>query len=402
MYDYKVPDHIPNELVFQFDGESHPEMAKEPFKVFANLHKSLPPIFYNPCAFQGAGGWYATDGQIIREVLQNSELFSSKNNTGFSFLLDQELDLIPLEIDPPEHMNYRINFNKPLSPKAIAPNEGFVRETAVKLIEKFCDEGKCEFEDAFASRFPVYVFMKLFGMPLEDFDKILGYEEKLLHISNTIETRAAAAKDIYNYLAMMLEEKRKNPQDDLATAILNFQIGDRAPTDKEIMGMYYLLFVGGLDTVASSLGFAFRYLANHPEQQEKLRNNPDMLPTAVEEMFRMHSVVEVRRTVTQDIEFHGVKLKKGDFFNCNTAVASLDEAEFKCPMEADFERSPNRHAAFVLGPHRCMGSNLARMEMRVALEEWFKRIPQFSIEEGAETNVNLGAVVSLASLPLVW
>ena len=402
MFNYTVPDHVPQELIFSLDGESHPELKKNPFKVFADLHKEAPPIFYNPAAFQGAGGWSISDGAIMKEVLQNPELFSSKNNTGFSFLLGEEFDLIPLEIDPPEHMKYRIHFNKPLSPRSIAPREESVRSTAISLLEKFQSSRKCEFVDDFAIQFPVRIFMELFGMPPEDFDKILDYEYKLLHVSNTIETRAQAARDIYNYLVELLAEKRTNPADDLASAVLNFTVGDRDITDKEILGMYFLLFVGGLDTVASSLGFAWRYLAANPQAQQQLRDNPDLIPSAVEEFFRMHSVVEVRRTVTEDTEFHGVQLKKGDFVNCITAVASLDSAEFENPMEANFERSPNRHCAFVFGPHRCMGSNLARLEMRVALEEWLTRIPEFSIEEGAEIDTNLGAVVSLARLPLTW
>lgn len=402
MFNYTVPDHVPQELIFSLDGESHPELKKNPFKVFADLHKEAPPIFYNPAAFQGAGGWSISDGAIMKEVLQNPELFSSKNNTGFSFLLGEEFDLIPLEIDPPEHIKYRIHFNKPLSPRSIAPREESVRSTAISLLEKFQSSGKCEFVDDFAIQFPVRIFMELFGMPPEDFDKILDYEYKLLHVSNTIETRAQAARDIYNYLVELLAEKRTNPKDDLASAVLNFTVGDRDITDKEILGMYFLLFVGGLDTVASSLGFAWRYLAANPQAQQQLRDNPDLIPSAVEEFFRMHSVVEVRRTVTEDTEFHGVQLKKGDFVNCITAVASLDSKEFENPMEANFERSPNRHCAFVFGPHRCMGSNLARLEMRVALEEWLSRIPEFSIEEGAEIDANLGAVVSLARLPLTW
>jgi len=211
-----------------------------------------------------------------------------------------------------------------------------------------------------------------------------------------------AAKDIYAYLEKMLADKRKTPADDLASNILDFKIDDRDITDKEILGMYYLLFVGGLDTVASSLGYAFRYLANNPQAQQKLRDNPDLIPGAVEELFRMHSVVEVRRTVSEDTTFHGVELKAGDFVNCITAIISLDENEFDNPLVANIERSPNRHGSFVFGPHRCMGSNLARLEMRVALEEWLKRIPTFSMEPGAEPESNLGAVVSLANLPLVW
>ncbi|MEM1402137.1 MAG: cytochrome P450 [Pseudomonadota bacterium] len=402
MYDYNIPAHVPQNLVCPFDGDSHPELRKDPFRVFAELHKETPPIFFNPAAFQGAGGWYVSDGAIVKEVLQNPELFSSKNNTGFSFLLGQELDLIPLEIDPPEHMKYRIHFNKPLSPKAVAPREDSVRASAIELIEKFQSSGACEFVEDFAIQFPVRIFMDLFGMPPADFEQILEYENKLLHVSNTIETRSQAARDIYAYLVQLLGEKRENPGDDLASAILAFTYDDRELTDKEILGMYYLLFVGGLDTVASSLGFAWRYLAKNPEAQQQLRNNPELFPSAIEEFFRLHSVVEVRRTVTKDVAFHGVSLKEGDFINLNTAVASLDEKQFEEPMLANFERSPNRHGAFVFGPHRCMGSNLARLEMRVALEEWFKRIPEFSIKEGAEIDVNLGAVVSLASLPLTW
>ena len=131
MFDYTVPTHVPEELVFHLDGDSHPELSKDPFKVYADLHKQAPPIFYNPGAFQGAGGWSIADGGIMKEVLQNPALFSSKNGTGFSFLLGHELDLIPLEIDPPEHMKYRIHFNKPLSPQPIAPREDAVRERSL-------------------------------------------------------------------------------------------------------------------------------------------------------------------------------------------------------------------------------------------------------------------------------
>ena len=402
MHDYIIPDHIPEQLIYPLDGESHPELKKNPFKVFADLHKHAPPIFYNPAAFQGAGGWSISDGAIMKEVLQNPDLFSSKNNTGFSYLLGEELDLIPLEIDPPEHMKHRIHFNKPLSPRSIAPREESVRSSAVELIEKFQSSGQCEFVEDFAMQFPVRIFMDLFGMPAEDFEQILDYENKLLHVSHTIETRSQAARDIYNYLLDLLAAKRANPADDLASAILGFTVDERPITEKEILGMYFLLFVAGLDTVTSSLGFAWRYLAANPEAQQQLRDNPDLIPGAIEEFFRMHSVVEVRRTVTEDVNFHGVDLKAGDFVNCNTAVASLDSKEFEDPLVANFERSPNRHCAFVFGPHRCMGSNLARLEMKVALEEWLTRIPKFSIKEGSEIQANQAAVVSLAELPLTW
>lgn len=402
MYDHSIPDHVPPELVFTLDGASHPELKKNAFAVLANLHEIAPPIFFNPGAFQGAGGWSISDATIMKEVLQNPELFSSKNNTGFSFLIGEELDLIPLEIDPPDHLKYRIHFNKALSPAAIAPREDAVRATASELMDAIKAKGACDFVEDFAVKFPVRVFMELFGMPQSDFEKILQYEYSLLHVANSIETRSKAAREIYSYLVDMIAEKRANPGNDLATAVLDFTVGDRPMEDKEILGMYYLLFVGGLDTVASSLGFAWRYLANNPKEQQKLRDNPELIPGAVEEFLRLHSVVEVRRSVTKDVEFHGVNFKKGDFVNCLTSVISLDKDAFPNPLQADFERSPNRHGAFVFGPHRCVGSNLARLELRIAFEEWFKRFPSFSIEDGSDIEINLGAVVSLASLPLVF
>ena len=402
IFDQAIPDHVPEELVFPLDVNTHPELETNPFKVLANLHKNAPPIFFNPVPSQGVGGWSISDGAIIKEVLQSPEMFSSKNGTGFSFLLGQELDLIPLEIDPPEHRNYRSNFNVPLSPREVAKREDAIRASAIELIETFQSEGHCDFVDQFAVPFPVRIFMDLFGMPQEDFDKILDYEYKLLHVSNTMETRAQAARNIYDYLLDLIADKRANPKDDLASSILDYTVDGRPLTDKEIMGMYFLLFVGGLDTVASSLGFAWRYLASNPTALTALRDNPDLIPSAVEEFFRLHSVVEVRRTVTEDMEFHGVQLKQGDFVYCVTAIASLDGKEFADPTKADFERSPNRHCAFVFGPHRCMGSNLARLEIRIALEEWLNRIPDFSVAEDANIDVNYGSVLSLARLPLVW
>lgn len=167
------------------------------------------------------------------------------------------------------------------------------------------------------------------------------------------------------------------------------------------MGMCYLFFVGGLDTVAATLGYIFYYLATHDDDRRRLVEDPSLIPDAIEELMRRHAVVSTRRMVTRDMEFHGVQLKKGDYVECDLSLSGTDPAAFDSPLEVDLTRKPNPHLSFGGGPHRCFGSNLARAEMRIGIEEWLKRIPDFHVKPGAELHSHLG-VKGLDALPIVW
>ncbi len=169
-----------------------------------------------------------------------------------------------------------------------------------------------------------------------------------------------------------------------------------------MLGIVVMLFIGGLDTVVSSLSFQFRWLAENVDQQNRLRENYELLPDAVEELFRAFSIVTTGRIATQDTELAGVQIKKGDMIEAATMLSTRDPDEFENPHEIDLTRSPNRHNAFSFGPHRCLGSHLARLEVTIAIEEWLKRVPEFTVQPGAKINILGGGVWGLDSLPLQW
>jgi len=347
------------------------------------------------------GSWQVTRAEDIRYVLQSPDIFSSRNIAGFSRLIGQEWDLIPLEKDPPEHAKYRAIMNGVFAPAKITAMEDGVRTRAVDLIQGFADKGGCEFMEAFARPFPVSIFMQLMGLPEADTEKVNAWEYGLLH-SGDMQQRVVAAKGFYDYLRDLIALRRREPANDLTTFCIQAQIDGRPTTDEEIMGMCYLLVVAGLDTVAASLSLHFRHLALFPEDQARLRADPALIPSAVEELLRAYAIVTTNRWVTQDVEVAGVPMKAGDRIICSTPLACLDPAEFDDPLKVDIERSPNRHVAFSYGPHRCIGSHLARRELIIAMEEVLRRVPPFRVADGARAEIKPVGLYSVPHLPLVW
>jgi cytochrome P450 len=270
----------------------------------------------------------------------------------------------------------------------------------VQLIDRIADRGECDITRAFGTPLPVVIFMRLMGLPLDRLETFLSWEHDLLH-SGDVQKRVVAARSIYDFLAELIEERRANPVDDLASFAVTMEVEGRALTRDEIMGMCYLFFVGGLDTVAATLGYIFYYLATHDDDRRRLADDFSLIPNAIEELMRRHSVVSTRRLVTQDMEFHGAPLKAGDYVECDLSLSGTDPKAYENPLAVDITRKPNPHLAFGGGPHRCFGSNLARAEMRIGIEEWLKRIPDFHVKAGAELYSHLG-VKGLDALPIVW
>lgn len=396
-----VPSHVPADRVVPYDLLRASGPHQDPFKVI-NALRSKADTFYTPVHFSNSSGaWVLTRAEDIRQVLQNPQLFSSRGVSGFSKLLGETWDMIPLEIDPPRHTQFRAILNPLLSPARIAKMQDGIRAICSELIDAVADKGGCDFVEAFARPFPVRIFLQLMGLPLALFDQFLKWNNSLL-FAESMEERIAAAAAIRDYLRELIADRKQNPVDDLATAAVQARIDGKPISDDEILGICYLLFVGGLDTVAASLGFYFRHLAQNPEQQRSLRDNPALIPDAVEELLRAHSVVMVSRFVTADTEIGGVSMKQGDCIAIYTSFASFDPKEVEHPETVDFKRSMNRHIAFSYGPHRCIGSHLARRELVTALEEWTRRVPEFRIPEGAEVRMHGGVVFSIDRLPLVW
>jgi cytochrome P450 len=372
-----------------------------PFTVMRRFREK-GPIFYTPVHFSNpTGAWVLTRAEDIRAVLQNPGLFSSKGVSGFSRLLGESWDMIPLELDPPDHTKFRALLNPLFAPNKILKMQDGIRKSCIALIEALKAKPHCEFMRDFGRPFPVLIFLQLMGLPADDFHKVLEWEDLLLQ-GKTMDARIGAAAAIRDYLRELALARRENPVDDLISFAVQAKVDGEMLTDDEILGICYLLFVGGLDTVASSLGFYFKYLAENPDKQRLLRENNELIPEAVEELLRVHSVVMVSRFLTADTEFGGVSMKKGDCIAIYMTFASFDPEEIDQPEAVDFARSPNRHVAFSFGPHRCIGSHLARRELVIAIEEWVNRVPPFEIKHGADVQMHGGVVFGVDSLPLTW
>jgi cytochrome P450 len=342
-----------------------------------------------------------TRAEDIRAALQQPNVFSSHNTVGFSAMVGETWDLIPLELDPPEHSQFRAVLNGIFSPSRMKVMEEGVRARAAALVDALVAARECEFVEAFGRPFPVSIFMQLMGLPEEHTDQFNVWEFGLLH-SQDPEEQIAAAHGIVDYLRDLIALRKAEPTDDLTSFCINAKVDGRPVTDDEIMGMCFLLFIAGLDTVAASLGLHFRHLAQNPADQARLRADPSLIPDAVEEFLRRYPIVNSTRIIAEDVEFAGVRMKTGDRVLFSTVLANLDPDEFDQPLETEIDRSPNRHVSFLYGPHRCIGSHLARRELVIAMEEWLRRVPPFHVKDGVPVPVAPGGLLSVHALPLAW
>lgn len=397
-----IPDHVPDSLVLRWALATAPGVENDPYAANIMLQKDHD-IFYSPLMRSPTdpGAWVITRSALIREAFLKPSLFINKDCSGLATLVGGNWDLIPLEIDAPDHLKYRVLLNPLFTPKRMATMEADIRKAAVDLIEKVKDQGCCEFDSAFAHPFPASIFLTLLGLPLDMTDQFVEWELTLLR-AKTFEIRAEAAKAVRDYLVDIIEQRRKSPTGDLVSFATQATVEGRPLTDDEILGICFLLFVGGLDTVTSTMGFIFKHLAENPEIQQRLRENPELIDKATEEYLRAFAVVNSPRHVAEDTVFHGVHMKKGDRVILAMTLGGRDEAEYADADVIDLDRKGPRHMSFATGPHNCIGQHLARREIRVALEEWLARVPTFGIKPGEKPVTQGMTVFGVDYLPLVW
>jgi cytochrome P450 len=395
-----VPSHVPPGLVHRFDFRT--DLGACPHATIAKLHEGAR-IFYSPVSHQdrgaaSAGTWVLTKAEDIRYMLQRADLFSSAQPRAHA--MGETWKLIPLEIDPPEHAKYRAPLNPLFSPARVKLLEERMRALATELIAQLEGKGECEFIAAFGELYPVAIFLELMGLPRSDLPRFRDWADTIVHDR---DRRGEAMRMVKEFLQAKITERRAEPGDgDLITEVIEMTVDGRPFNDDEVIGTVFLLFIGGLDTVVSSLAYHFRYLAENPQDQARLRADSSLIPNAVEELFRAYSVVTTGRFATEDTEIAGVQIKKGDMVTGSTVLSNTDPAEFADPQQTDLTRSPNRHNAFSFGPHRCLGSHLARREIQIAIEEWLNRVPPFRVRPGTEFHTLGGGVLGMEALPLVW
>jgi cytochrome P450 len=398
---HPVPSHVPPELVAPFDFYSDPQFETDPFSVLRKKAHDGPRIFYTSTHYQKPGSWVLTRAEDIRQVWQNTELFTSVNNVNFNAIIGESWVLTPLELDPPMHGKFRAFLNPFFSPNRLKLLEADILATAGDLIGNFASKGCCEFVNEFAHPFPVSIFLKMMGLPTDNLYQFVNWVKGTTDLHN-IDRIRASVRAIADYLRSEIATRKAAPTNDLMSQVVHMRLDDKPISDDEIMGVCYLLFLGGLDTVTSSFGFHFSYLARHQDVQQALRDDRSKIPAAVEELLRVFPIVQVQRCATQDLQLAGVLVKKGDWITLSPGMAHSDEREFESPDKFDPARTNARHMTFAVGPHRCLGSHLARREFVTAINAWFDRIPPFRLKSGTRPVTHGGPVFGVSKLELEW
>jgi cytochrome P450 len=309
-------------------------------------------------------------------------------------------------LDPPEHTVWRQLLAPHFAPRAMERLEDRVRERCVEVIGEFAGAGHCDFLRDFAWRYPTTIFMELMGLPLDGLEQFLSWEHQILHPSagdDPDQTRAIEAMlAVMGYFSELIEEKRANPSDDLLSTSLDWEIDGKPIPLEDLLSWCLLMFMAGLDTVSIQLSYAFWHLGGQRDDRARIARDPSVIPAAVEEFLRFFAFVAPARKVMEDVEFHGCPLKKGDMVFVPLSGATRDPARFEHAATLQIDRPENNHVAFGAGPHRCLGSNLARRELRVALEEWHRVIPDYRLTEGVEVTEHGGGLYGIDRLELSW
>ena len=340
----------------------------------------------------------------IEEVLRNTDVFSSNMS---AVDLGNVRPLIPLQIDPPDHVKFRRLLDPLFAPRQVAVLEPQIATLVHDLIDGFVDRGEVDLAREFTIPLPSEVFLTLVGLPLSDLDRLLAMKDGIIRPPGTTleehaEVRRATATTIYEYFEGVLEERRLDPRDDLLSGFLRAEFEGAKLGTNEILDICFLFLIAGLDTVSASLECFFAYLASHPEQRRELVEDPSLVPSAVEELLRWESpVAGVARLAVRDTQLGGEPVAAGDQVFVMIGSGNTDETEIDAADSVDFHRATNRHLAFGGGVHRCLGSHLARLELRVAIREFHSRIPDYSIAPGAELLYTPG-IRSIEHLPIVF
>lgn len=380
----------PNEIM-------DPETGRNPQAYYRRARAAGPVL---PTLF---GGVELVRRADIEAALRHPAVFSSAME---AVDLGQTVPLIPLQVDPPEHSKYRKLLDPIFAPKRMNPLEPQITELVNHLIDGFIDDGSCEFTTALAEPLPSSVFLKLIGLPVSELPTFLEMKNGILRPqgADLDEVKAAqreTAAVVERFFAEELAARRKSPNDDLLSMFATAEVGGDRLTDDEILGICFLFLIAGLDTVTDSLECFFAYLAQHPDQRRQIVEDPSIIPSAVEELLRWETpVTTVARVAARDTEVGGCPIKKGTSVSIGIGSANTDEEELPDAYTVDLTRNA-KHLAFGGGVHRCLGSHLARLELRTTLREWHRRIPDYEIAEGTELNFMFG-LRQVDSLPLVW
>ena len=397
-----APTHVPEDLIRDFDFFDMPADVSDPVQIWHGLiQKGAPPIFYTP---RNGGHWVFLRYADIAEAYRNHEIFST--HKAQIPPLEPYPVLQPNGVDPPQHDVFRKLLAPMFTPLAVRRMTDGLQSRAERLISGFAGNGGCDFVKDYAAKFPTGTFLELFGLPEERLPEFLRISDTFFR-STDPEIRAANLLEIYDVLEELFREKERNPGNDIASTVVQSRDADGNPFPwTDIINCGFLLFVAGLDTVTNTMTYVWRYLATSPDARQKFRDrldDPSAFLLAIEELMRINAVSNIYRRVTHDCEYKGVQFRRNDRVVLPNTVANRDPRMFNDPQTIDLDRKVNNHVTFGLGPHRCIGSHLAKREIMISLQEWLRQIPDFELDPNQDAgSVFGGPVMGFTSLKLRW
>ena len=360
-----------------------PEFVKNPYPGYSEIRESQCPIAHTD-RYQGS--WLPTRYEDVVAIAQEFETFTSRQilvmppAEGRNEGAYAGVAAPPITSDPPDHHWHRRLILPIFSPQSVAKYEQGTRDLCNALIDEFIDKGTADAAADYAQHIPVRVIATMLGVPLEMEPEFTEWVRGVLENMTDKELRMKSFVNIVEFFMGQVEDRRKNPREnDLITELMNAEVEGKKVPIEYVLGVCQLMLVAGIDTTWSAIGSCMWHMAQHPEHRKQLRENPDLWPTAIEELLRVYAPVTMARIVDHDTEFQGCPMKAGDRVLMAFPAANRDPRQFENPDEVILDRQNNRHVAFGSGIHRCAGSNLARLEVRVALQTWLERIPEFEL-----------------------
>ena len=359
-----IPAHVPADRVFDFDFVDDPLLTPDPHLGLMELRRTAPEIFFTP---RYGGHWVVQGHEAITALVQDTQLFSSAATGEFAPL--------PISVDPPEHGHYRGALLQAFSPRTVNGLRPAIQQLVIDLIDNVAEAGRCEFVADVAEPLPVIIFMQMLGLPVEQMPEFRRVILAFLKAGDR-EEGAQWMQELGVLIEPVLEARMARREDDLISRLIDASVGDRKPTIEEIRRYLLFLTTAGLDTTTNAMTFMFKHLASDLPLQDRIRADPGLIPQVIEECLRRYAVSSVGRIVGHDGEYRDVFFRKGDNIHVLLPTANLDPAVFPDPEQVILDRD-SPPVTFGTGIHRCLGSNLGRREVLVALREFLDRVPPF-------------------------
>jgi cytochrome P450 len=394
-----MSDHAPvTDWVHDFD-HTDPHWTENPYPIWDQLRAAGPVVHTE----RFLGCYMPTTFEAVKQITYDTEHFSSRRVV----VRDARPATIPsppITSDPPEHKPAKQLLLPSFTPDAIRKLEPRVRAICNELIDDFIDDGGCDAAASYSRHIPVRAIAHMLGIPEADGDRFIKWIHEILELGIKDQMiLMGAVQEMIAYFSTHIEHRKKHPTDDLITTLMNARDKSGQPLpDAHVQGTLRLLLIAGIDTTWSAIGSSLWHLAKNPADRERLIAEPQLLPAAVEEFLRAYAPVTMAREVVKETEIGGCPIKPGNMVLLSFPAANRDPAMFPDADKVVIDRKQNPHAAFGLGIHRCIGSNLARMEMTVAIDEWLKRIPDFKLDPAGKVSWSEGTVRGPRQLPVLF